>query len=77
MIFGYILVVLLLFFVTLYVLTGLFITKELNWFGINDKGEVVGVNTLKLTSNGNGEYVDSFNFAIPINHFLFQSHLHY
>ena len=37
---GYILVVLVLFFVTLYVLTGLFITKELNWFGINDKGEV-------------------------------------
>ena len=37
---GVILGVLLLFFVTLYVLTGLFITKELNWFGINDKGEV-------------------------------------
>jgi len=36
---GFILVILLLFFVILYILTGLFITKELNWFGINDGNE--------------------------------------
>lgn len=40
---GFILVVLLVFFVILYILTGLFITKELKWFGINDKGEVEDV----------------------------------
>lgn len=36
----FILVILLLFFVILYILTGLFITKELKWFG-NDKEEEV------------------------------------
>lgn len=36
----------------------------------NMKGEVIGVNTLKLMSNENGEDVESFNFSIPINHFV-------
>ena len=36
----------------------------------NNKGEVIGVNTLKLMSNSSGEDVGSFNFAIPINHFV-------
>lgn len=36
----------------------------------NRNGEVIGVNTLKLMTNGSGESVESFNFAIPINHFV-------
>jgi len=37
----------------------------------NMKGEVVGVNTLKIMSNDSGDDVESFNFSIPINHFVF------
>ena len=36
----------------------------------NMKGEVVGVNTLKIMTNDGGEDVETFNFAIPINHFV-------
>lgn len=36
----------------------------------NMKGEVVGVNTLKLMSDSSGDDVESFNFCIPINHFV-------
>lgn len=36
----------------------------------NIKGEVIGVSTLKITSSESGESVESFNFAIPINHFV-------
>lgn len=36
-----ILVVLLIFFVILYILTGLFITKELKWFNNNDKDDEI------------------------------------
>jgi len=36
----------------------------------NMNGEVIGVNTLKLMQNNSGESVESFNFAIPINHFV-------
>ncbi len=36
----------------------------------NMKGEVIGVNTLKIMSDSSGEDVESFNFSIPINHFV-------
>lgn len=36
----------------------------------NNVGEVIGVNTLKLARDKSGEEVESFNFAIPINHFV-------
>ena len=36
----------------------------------NSNGEVIGVNTLKLMSDSSGDDVESFNFAIPINHFV-------
>lgn len=36
----------------------------------NMNGEVVGVNTLKLMSDSSGDDVESFNFCIPINHFV-------
>ena len=36
----------------------------------NMKGEVVGVNTLKIMNNDSGDDVETFNFAIPINHFV-------
>lgn len=36
----------------------------------NSNGEVVGVNTLKIMSNSSGDDVETFNFCIPINHFV-------
>ena len=36
----------------------------------NMKGEVIGVSTLKLMTDSSGDDVESFNFAIPINHFV-------
>lgn len=36
----------------------------------NMKGEVIGVNTLKLMKNNSGDDVETFNFTIPINHFV-------
>ena len=36
----------------------------------NKNGEVVGVNTLKIMSDSNGNDAETFNFCIPINHFV-------
>ena len=52
-----IMVLLLLFFVVLYILTGLFVTKDIKWFGKNDNEEtitdmqnkILAVDTLKQT----------------------------
>lgn len=32
-------------------------------------GNLVGINTLKITTSDNGDSVDDFNYSIPINHF--------
>lgn len=36
----------------------------------NSNGEVIGVNTLKIMSDSSGNDVETFNFCIPINHFV-------
>lgn len=36
----------------------------------NMRGEVIGVNTLKIMTNDNGDDIETFNFSIPINHFV-------
>lgn len=36
----------------------------------NMRGEVIGINTLKIMSNDSGDDVETFNFAIASNHFV-------
>lgn len=36
----------------------------------NKNGEVIGVNTLKIMQDSSGDDVETFNFCIPINHFV-------